>query len=223
MHFFRSLCGICNFAYHLLGVYFRLVVNVWRLSGLEKPVVSVFGGAKLEQKSEYAKKAGSLAAKLIEHGVTVITGGGPGIMQAANCGAFEHRKDSRGKSIGISVRGLSQEEVNGCLDILIVMKHFPTRKYLLTNFSTAFAIFPGGYGTIDELFEILTLMQTSKIPRVPVVLIEKHYWQPVIEWAENAVKEGLLLQSDRDLIFVTNDIEEAFTHLHEHCERQQEV
>lgn len=204
---------------HFTKEFFRLAGGVWTLSKLEKPIVSVFGGSKVEQHHGYALKAATLAAQLIDHDISVITGGGPGIMQAANCGAFKHNNGSRkAKSIGISVEGLPQEIRNECADDFIVTHYFFTRKFLLTRYATAFVLFPGGFGTMDELFEILTLMQTHKQPRVPIVLIESRYWQPVIEWCKNAVKEGLLLQKDADLLFVTDDIDEAVKHLHQQCQ-----
>lgn len=203
-----------------LREFFRLAGGVWTLSNLEKPIVSVFGGSKVAQEHLYAKKAAELAGKLMAHNISVITGGGPGIMQAANCGAFEYQGSTKrtAKSIGISVTGLPQEARNYCADDYVVTNYFVTRKYLLTRYATAFALFPGGYGTMDELFEILTLMQTNKQPRVPIVLIESRYWQPIIAWCKEAVKEGLLLPEDADLLFVTDDIDEAVKHLHQQCQ-----
>lgn len=213
----KGLCGSCKLAGHLFADYFRLFYGVWKLSGLTCPVVSVFGGSKLSQEHSYAKNARQLAVKLMDHEISVITGGGPGIMEAANCGAFK-KKERRGKSIGITVHGLSTEKENICVDDTITTHYFFARKYLLTHFATAFAIFPGGYGTMDELFEVLTLMQTNKMKPVPIVLFEKKYWQPIIDWIEIAQKEGLLLKRDADLVFITDSVDEAFEHLQRHCQ-----
>lgn len=215
--FLKSFSAACNLAGHLFADYFRLVRGVWKLSKLKPPIVSVFGGSKLNQEHAYAKKASQLAAKLNEAGISVITGGGPGIMEAANCGAFKDT-NRRAKSIGITVHGLATEKRNVCADENIATHYFFARKYLLTHFATGFALFPGGYGTMDELFEVLTLMQTSKLPRVPVVLFEKAYWKPIIEWIELAQKEGLLLEIDAALVFVTDSVDEAFEHLQKHCQ-----
>lgn len=217
MNFIKSFCGSCKLAGHLLADFFRLIHGVWKLSKLNPPVVSVFGGSKLQQEHSYAVKAGELSKKLMSKGISVITGGGPGIMEAANCGAF-NQAERRGKSIGITVHGLLAEKPNTCIDESIQTHYFFARKHLLTHFATAFAIFPGGYGTMDELFEILTLMQTHKLKRVPVVLFEKKYWQPLIDWVQVAQKEGLLLKEDADLIFITDSVDEAFDHLQHHCQ-----
>jgi len=219
--FFKAFCATCVLLGRLLVDYFRLIGGVWTLSILKPPIVSVFGGSKLGQDHEYAQKAHELAQRLIEHNISVITGGGPGIMQAANCGAFEHNKETnknRGKSIGIGLQGLEQKKGNQCADAFIITRYFFTRKWLLTRYSTAFVVFPGGYGTLDELFEVTTLMQTERLKRVPIVLFKSAYWKPLLEWIEQAKKEGLLLEKDADLIFTTDSVDEAFHHLHQHCE-----
>jgi uncharacterized protein (TIGR00730 family) len=218
---FKAFCATCGLLGRLLVDYFRLIGGVWTLSILNPPIVSVFGGSRIGQEHEYSKKAHELAQRLIEHNISVITGGGPGIMQAANCGAFEHNtgtKKKRGKSIGIGVQGLEKEKRNECADAFITTRYFFTRKWLLTRYSTAFIIFPGGYGTLDELFEITTLMQTGKLKRVPIVLFNTAYWKPLLQWVQQAKKEGLLLEKDVDLLFTTDSVDEAFHHLHQHCE-----
>lgn len=216
--FLRSCRQLCSLAAHFLADFFRLVGGVWKLSKLDPPVISVFGGSKLEQKHSYAVKARDLAQRLMEHDVSVITGGGPGIMEAANCGASKDQRIRKARNIGISVYGLPREERNQCADDYIATHYFFARKWLLTRYSTAFAIFPGGYGTLDELFQVLTLMQTDKVKRVPVVLIETAYWQPIVDWVQKAVQEGLLLQKDAELILVTDDVDQAFKHLHRYCQ-----
>jgi len=216
--FFRSFCATCALAGHLFRDYIRLVRGVWMLSKVPQPVVTVFGGSKIEQGHKYAQQANELGQMLMKKNISVITGGGPGIMQAANCGAFENKNESgKAKSVGIGVRGLEQEKHNECSNEFLVTKYFFARKWLLTRYATAFAVFPGGYGTLDELFEITTLMQTDKLKRSPIVLINKAYWAPLVEWIKKAEAEGLLLKKDADLIFVTDNIEHAFKHLYGEC------
>ena len=217
--FFKSFCATCGLIGRLFKDYVRLVRGVWRLSKLPQPIVTVFGGSKIDQGHAYAKQAGELGELLMKSNISVITGGGPGIMQAANCGAFK-TKNSNGvaRSVGIALKNLEQEKYNECSDDFIVTRYFFARKWLLTNYATAFVVFPGGYGTLDELSQILTLMQTGRINRVPVVLINKNYWASILDWVKMAEKEGLLLACDVDLIFVTDDIQEAFRHLRGACE-----
>ena len=218
-HIIRSLYGTIIVFIHIMRDYYRLLGGVWRLSKLDAPIVSVFGGSKIDQDHPYAREARMLSQKLLNAGYSVITGGGPGIMMAANCGLFNSETEtSHGISIGVGVEGLSQEVRNQCADIFIVTRYFFTRKYLLTRFSNAFIVFPGGYGTADELFEILTLMQTEKLRRLPVILIGTAYWKPLTEWVEKARTEKLLLEEDAALIFVTDDSDHALRHVEQHCQ-----
>ena len=212
--FFKSIYAIVRLIVHMTVEYMRVVYGVWRLSKLKQPIVTVFGGSKIEQGHLYAQQAHQLGKMLIENDISVITGGGPGIMEAANCGAFDNEIDiNKARTIGIGVKGLEAERRNKCANEFIITKYFFTRKFLLTRYSTAFAVFPGGFGTLDELFEITTLMQTGHLERFPVVLINTLYWTDLILFIRNAEKEGMLLKKDADLIFVTDSLEEAFKHL----------
>lgn len=211
--FVKSCCGIvCLFA-HLFASYIRIIRGAWYVSKIKQPVVTVFGGSKLEQSHPYAKKAHELGEMLVSHGISVITGGGPGIMEAANCGAAGSKTEAR--TLGITVQRLAIEKINSCSQEVIVVKHMFARKWLLTRYSTAFVVFPGGFGTLDELFEIITLMQVEMMQSFPVVLIGKDYWRPLLDWMDHAVKEGLVAKKDLDLIFVTDDIQKAFNYLEE--------
>jgi uncharacterized protein (TIGR00730 family) len=216
-HYIRALGATFRLAGHFFCDFFRCLRGTWKLSLLKVPVVSIFGGSKLGQDHPYAQKARLLAVKLMAHNISVVTGGGQGIMQAASCGAFSTHKNRIAKSIAITVKGLDQKKHNHCADESVETFYFFTRKFLLTRYSHAFAVFPGGYGTLDELAEVLTLMQINKLPRVPLVLFETAYWKHFSAWVEQAQKEGLLLKEDADLIFVTDDVELAFKHLHKHC------
>lgn len=211
--FLKSCWGIIYLMGHLFASYVRIARGAWYVAKLKQPVVTIFGGSKLDQSHPYAQKAYRLGELLVSHGVSVITGGGPGIMEAANCGAALSKNGV--KTIGISVRKLAEEKLNSCSHEVIVVKHMFARKWLLTYYSKGFIVFPGGFGTLDELFEILTLMQVDILPHFPVILIGKDYWRPLLDWIKTAVKEGFVLQKDLDLIFVTDDIQEAFNHLQE--------
>lgn len=205
----------------LFKTTWQLLYGVHRVSQLEQPIVTIFGGARVKQGSEFGRQAHELAHMLIKDEISVITGGGPGIMEAANCGAsHELREQLRLRNIGVTVAGLDdKEELNKCAQEQIVMDYFFARKWLLINYSVAFAIFPGGFGTLDELAEVVTLMQTKKLPGVPVVLIGKEFWQPLIDWlSEQPLKHGLISKEDLELLHVTDDLVVAHRILKERCE-----
>ncbi len=206
----------------------QLVFGVWKISKLPHPIVTIFGGSRLGQETIYARQAHELAHKLVERHISVITGGGPGIMQAANCGAFEviKKNNTRARTLGITVSGLGDEKINQCvLDDYIVTDYFFARKWLMINYSVAFAVFPGGFGTLEELSEVLTLMQTKKLPSAPIILIGSAYWRPLLEWlGEYAVRENLVTESEMQLIKVTDDIDlavELLKHCCDECERME--
>ena len=205
----------------LFRTTFQLIYGVWKVSRLPEPIVTVFGGARLKQDDFYAQQAHELSHRLARANISVITGGGPGIMEAANCGiSHEQAKAIRARTLGITVKGLGKkEQVNECAKEYIVMDYFFARKWLMINFSVAFAVFPGGFGTMDELAQVATLMQTEQLPGVPLVLIGTEYWQPFMNWlTDSALKNGLISEKDLNLIRVTDDLDEAFCLLQERCE-----
>lgn len=204
----------------LIKTMFQLMYGIWKINHLTSPIVSIFGGSRLQVTSRFAYQAHDLAALLVRHDISVITGGGPGIMQAANCGAFHAQtKKTQARSIGITVKGLEKEAVNVCAQEKFVVDYFFVRKWLLINYAVAFAIFPGGFGTIDELGDVVTLIQTNQLEKAPIVLIGRDYWGPFMQWLQEcALKEGLVAQKDLDLIQITDDIDEAFEILKLHCE-----
>lgn len=190
-------------------VSFQTSYGVWKLAQLPEPRVTIFGGSKIDISHPYALQAMELSQKLVDNNISVITGGGPGIMQAANCGAVPDQAQKL-RSIGITVAGLGDSDINKCVQELITVKYFYARKWLLTQYSAGFAIFPGGFGTLDELAEVATLMQTGFLGAHPIVLINKAYWQPFMDWVNNsALQGGLLKDKDRNLLIVTDDTEEA--------------
>jgi uncharacterized protein (TIGR00730 family) len=206
---------------NLFKTTFQLLYGVWKVSSLPEPIVTIFGGARLSQDNPIAKQAHQLSHMLARANISVISGGGPGIMEAANCGVkHEEVKKIRARTLGITVKGLGKNEpVNICAKNYIVMDYFFSRKYLMINYSIAFVVFPGGFGTLDEFAEVITLMQTKKLPGIPVVLIGKEYWKLFMEWIEqSALKNGLIVKEDLSLFRITDDLQEAFAWLQDQCE-----
>lgn len=198
----------------------QLMRGVWKLLQDERPKVTIFGGARVLSDSEYAKLAHDLTHLLVEENISVITGGGPGIMKEATCAVIdEHVQETDARSISISVKNLTaREPLNRCARDSIIVEYFFARKWLMINFSMGFAVFPGGFGTLDELFEVLTLVQTHMLTKVPIVLIGKSYWQPLIDWAKKELLErGLIQEQDIKLLHITDDMQEAFCILKDQC------
>lgn len=162
------------------------------VEGFEKlasigPCVSIFGSARTKPDNHYYQLAEEIAFKLTEHGYGVITGGGPGIMEAANKGA----KRGNGKSVGLNIHLPFEQSSNPYIDHdkLITFKHFFVRKVMFQKYAQGFIVLPGGFGTFDEFFESATLIQTGKIGRFPIVLVGKEYWSGLVDWIEDKVLE----------------------------------
>jgi len=173
------------------------------------PCVTVFGSARVAETSPYyelARKVGSGIARL---GFTVMTGGGPGIMEAANRGA----KDVSGRSVGCGIQLPHEQKLNTFLDRSVVLHYFFVRKALLVKYSYAFVVLPGGAGTLDEFFEALTLIQTGKIRNFPIVIIGKDYWRGLLEFIDKMAATGMIGATDLDLIYATDSVEEAIEHI----------
>ncbi len=194
--------------------------GIWKIGHLPGPVVTIFGGSRLQMKSPYAAEAHELAGLLIQHNISIITGGGPGIMEAANCGATHaETKKTTARSIGITVKGLEQEMFNMCAQEKMLVDYFFVRKWLMIQYADAFVFFPGGFGTLDEFGEAITLIQTKKIAGVPIILFGKDFWDPFVHWLRNSLlPQGLILKEDLENIKVTDDIDEAFELLKVHCQ-----
>lgn len=168
--------------------------------------VAVFGSARLPETSPYYADARELGRKLVESGFAVITGGGPGIMEAANRGAFE----AGGTSIGCNIELPFEQHENPYLSMSINFRYFFVRKTMFVKYSNGFVIFPGGFGTLDEVFESLTLVQTRKINRFPIVLYGKSYWQGLLDWIKGTqLAAGVISPEDMNLLIVTDSTDEA--------------
>lgn len=172
--------------------------------------VSIFGSARVKPEDEYYQKAEKLARLLAQNGFNVITGGGPGVMEAANKGASE----GGGKSVGMNIRLPFEQKPNPYANVHIDYKYFFIRKVIFVKYAVAYVILPGGFGTIDELFEALTLIQTKRIKSFPVILMGSEYWRGLIDWLKNTMlKEGKILPADLELIQVIDNPEEAVKHI----------
>lgn len=165
--------------------------------------VTIFGSARLKEDTDVYRKARQLAAELARHGYTIVTGGGPGIMEAANRGAT----DENGRSVGLNIDLPHEQEPNRYLTDSVDFKYFFTRKVMLVKYSTAFVIFPGGFGTLDELFEALTLIQTHKIKPFPVYLVGVEYWRGLLQWLQGTLlRTGTISEKDMHLFKVVDDV-----------------
>jgi uncharacterized protein (TIGR00730 family) len=169
------------------------------------PAVSIFGSARTKPDDPMYEMARALAARLTRDGFTIITGGGPGIMEAANRGA----KEAHGVSVGLAIELPREHGPNPYVDIAQFFHYFFVRKTMFVKYAQAFVIFPGGFGTFDELFESLTLTQTEKIDHFPIILCGRDYWQGLLDWIEREViPAGNVSPADLDLIRICDDIEE---------------
>jgi uncharacterized protein (TIGR00730 family) len=170
------------------------------------PAVSIFGSARVGRRNRYYGAARRLAAALAKQGFAIITGGGPGIMEAANRGA----KEAGGVSIGCNIELPFEQGLNEYVDLGMEFRYFFVRKVMFVKYAEGFVIFPGGFGTLDELFEALTLIQTGKVDNFPVVLYGTEYWEGMLRWIrERPLYEEKVSPEDLELLIVTSDIDEA--------------
>ena len=178
------------------------------------PCVSIFGSARTKPDNKYFKIAEDIAFKLTQHGYGVITGGGPGIMEAGNMGA----KKGNGKSVGLNIDLPFEQSANLFIDPdkLISFEHFFVRKVMFVKYAQGFIVLPGGFGTLDELFEAVTLIQTEKIGRFPIILVGSEYWEGLMDWVKNVMlKEENIAEKDLDLIQIVDSPEEAVDKINE--------
>jgi uncharacterized protein (TIGR00730 family) len=171
-----------------------------------RPAVTVFGSARISADTPEYALARECGRRLAEAGFAVVTGGGPGTMEAANRGT----KDAGGFSVGFNIQLPHEQEPNPYLDLGLTFRHFYARKVALVKAAEGFVLFPGGFGTLDELFESLTLIQTDKVRGFPVVLIDRGYWAELLEWiADKPLRAGMISPEDLDLLHATDDVGEA--------------
>ena len=188
-----------------VGIFLELLKG-FESFDLTGPCVTIFGSARIGADDPIYAMTRALGRGLAERGFTVITGGGPGLMEAANRGA----KDAGGHSIGCNIRLAMEQEPNRWLDQFVEFEHFFVRKAMLIKYSSAFVILPGGFGTMDEAFEIATLIQTGKLERFPVVAMGREFWDPVRQLFRGAMTErNLIGPTDLDPVKLTDDVAEA--------------
>ncbi len=174
------------------------------------PAVSVFGSARSKPDSPECQLAEELGAALARAGYAVITGGGPGVMEAANRGAT----DAGGLSVGLGIELPFEQGINDWVDLAINFRYFFARKTMFVKYAQGFVVLPGGFGTLDELFEALTLVQTGKVTRFPVVLMGTTYWQGLLDWLRDTLAaEGKIGTVDLELLCITDDVTAAVRHI----------
>jgi uncharacterized protein (TIGR00730 family) len=179
--------------------------------------VSMFGSARVEENHRWYELTRETAACLAEHGYTVITGGGPGLMEAANRGAAE----AGGETIGLNIELPHEQATNPYVKRSLHFHYFFARKLMFVRYARAFVIMPGGFGTLDELFESLTLIQTHRIKHFPVILVGSEFWNPLLEWIDRGLEDnGLISPGDKELLVVCDKPHEVCEHVIQASERQ---
>lgn len=170
------------------------------------PSVSIFGSARIARDHPFYELTEQIANELSNAGFTVVSGGGPGIMEAANKGAFE----GKSPSVGLNIHLPHEQSGNKFQDITLNFRHFFSRKVMFVKYASAYVVLPGGYGTLDELAEILTLVQTGKSRKIPVILVQSEFWQGLLDWFENSLlKNGTISPEDLNIMQVIDDPSEV--------------
>ncbi len=181
------------------------------------PAVTVFGSARMKPADPHYQSAVELGKGLAKHNLAVITGVGPGVMEAANKGAAA----AKGKSIGLNIELPHEQSGNRFANIPIHFHYFFSRKVCFVKYSTAFVFMPGGFGTLDEFFEVLTLVQTQRIPEFPLILFGRDYWQGLLAWMKKSMEQNnkFISPGDLDLVTITDDPQEAITRILDYMRR----
>ena len=185
-------------------------IRGFRALHFQGPCITVFGSARFKEDHQYYKKAREIGAEAARLGFTVMTGGGPGIMEAANRGA----KEVGGRSVGCNIILPKEQSENPYLDQMIMFRYFFVRKVMLVKYSQAFIIMPGGYGTLDEAFEAMTLIQTGKVFNFPVIFVGVDFWKPMFDFLRNTLQANRTIeQHDITRLVLTDDVAEVMEHL----------
>jgi uncharacterized protein (TIGR00730 family) len=184
---------------------------------IDRPAVTIFGSARVPEDDPAYVNARTVASRFADAGWAVVTGGGPGVMQAANRGAQE----AGGLSIGFNIELPHEQRGNPYVDLSMTFRHFYARKTMFVKAAEGFVVFPGGFGTADELFESLTLIQTGKVLHFPVVLFDSDYWEELLTWVRNELlADRMISPEDLDLLHVTDDVDDAVAQVLECYERR---
>jgi uncharacterized protein (TIGR00730 family) len=200
----------------MLGRIVREFLRGFRVLHFVGPCVTVFGSARFAEDHPYYGLARQVGSRLSEIGFTVMTGGGPGIMEAANRGA----KEAGGYSVGCNIALPTEQKPNSYLDEVLTFRYFFVRKVMMVKYSYGFVVMPGGVGTMDELFEAVTLIQTKKIQNFPVVLMCREYWHPLELLLKDMVQARTIDAADLNLLLLTDSVDEAMAHIQKHAVQQ---
>lgn len=208
-NFWRELGRLVPRVFKVAYDYFGAIMSFRKL---EMPMITILGGSRVNLMAEHSQLAFELSRKLVQHGFSIVTGGGEGIMTAANCGAasvFPHGHEDGRRSLGVGLHFFNRGEVNPCAPVHKT-RYFFVRKWFLFNYSSAFVFFPGGIGTADELFEVLNLICFKMIDAKIVILMGSAYWQPLIDWyVAAALKDELIRTPPSEAFMVCDSVEDA--------------
>ena len=203
-------------SWKIFQIMAEFVEGFERLSAI-KPSVSVFGSARFGPDHPYYQLAEEVSRELSNAGFAVVSGGGPGIMEAANKGA----QQGKSPSVGLNIQLPMEQSANAYQDVALHFRHFFSRKVMFVKYASAYVVLPGGFGTLDELAEILTLVQTGKTPRIPVILVHSPFWEKLISWLEERlVAEGTIDAEDMELFQVVDSAEEVVSAIFSHYEQR---
>ena len=194
---------------------FGELIRGFRMLHFVGPCVTFFGSARFGESHPFYALARTTAGGLATRGWTIMAGGGPGIMEAASRGA----KEAGGRSIGCNIQLPREQAPNPYLDVMIESRYFFVRKLMLVKYSHAFVVLPGGLGTLDELFEILTLIQTKKVEDFPVILLGTDYWKPLVAWLRTILEQGAIDAADFERLVITDAPEQAFATIDAYAKR----
>jgi len=212
----RALQHSTREAWRIFGIMSEFVEATERLSTV-RPAVSIFGSARTTPDSQHYTLSEKIARLLSDAGFAVISGGGPGVMEAANKGAFA----GRAPSVGLNIQLPHEQRSNSYQDISQTFRHFFARKYMFVRFANAYVVMPGGFGTLDELLEALTLIQTGKSRRIPIILVCSQFWSGLLDWFKNIlVQENMIDSDDMNLISVVDEPKEVLDIIFRHYESQ---
>jgi uncharacterized protein (TIGR00730 family) len=198
--------------YSVLTILWEFIKG-FRALHLVGPCVTVFGSARFPESHPFYELARTVGSRLARLGFTVMTGGGPGLMEAANRGA----REAGGPSVGCNIVLPQEQKLNPYLDRKVTFRYFFVRKVMLVKYSYAFVVLPGGIGTMDELFEAVTLIQTKKIESFPVVLLGKDYWKPLVAFLQQMVAAGTISRQDLGLLLFTDSVDDAMAHIEKYA------
>ena len=203
-------------SWRVFGIMAEFVEATERLANV-RPAVSVFGSARVPADHPYYRLTEEIARQLSDAGFSVISGGGPGVMEAANKGAFF----GRSLSVGLNIQLPHEQISNQYQDVSQTFRHFFARKVMFVKFASAYVVVPGGFGTMDELMEAMTLVQTQKIRRIPIILVQESYWRGLIDWMKDRmISEGMIDAADMDLIKLIDEPKQVVEAIFNHYEKR---